>query len=205
MFSINRRRLIMGLTALIAVGLTAVAVAGGGNAKVKSISCPEVHVALNTSDQVESSKWGWLILQDGKTVLSKGTFAKNAKFTTYTIGNVYTTDNDEHVITVILGPADNPQSDVGAQGSENVVRCAAPEGKQGPPGPQGPAGPKGDKGDTGATGQTGPKGDTGAPGPQGKPGKHGKRGPRGPAGKCPKKCVCKAHKTPTPHTTSLPR
>lgn len=52
----------------------------------------------------------------------------------------------------------------------------------------------------GSTGPKGDKGDTGATGPR------GHRGRRGPAGKCKKaQCVCKSKKTPTPHTTSVPR
>lgn len=226
----RRTRLTLVLASVLIIGAAVgVAYAWGGNGQIKLVSCPEVHVMLNTSDKVEGGKWGWLVVQDGSKVISSGTFAKNYQNTEYIIGNNYATDNGEHVFTVYIGGASNPKQDLGDKKSVNVINCGAPEGKPGPQGPQGPtgpAGPQGPKGNTGPAGPQGPAGPAGPAGPQGpagapgKPGVIGPQGPRGergprghqgkrgrhgPVGKCPKNCVCKPkrhHKKhhPTPHT-----
>jgi hypothetical protein len=206
----NTRRTIVLAVFIIFAGFVGVALAWGGNGIVTDISCPEVHVKLNVN-KTESNKWGWVVKQDDSKVISSGKFAKNYSNTPYVIGNVYATDNGEHTFTVYVGSANNPTGDVGDRKTTNVVNCGPPAGTpgpQGPAGPQGPSGPAGPKGSTGPAGPQGPKGDTGAsgagtPGPAGPSGPKGSRGPRGrrgAPGKCPKKCVCKPKKHPTPHT-----
>jgi hypothetical protein len=216
----STRRSVAVAVILVFAGAVGVAFAWSGNGKVIMISCPEVHVKLNVNN-VESSKWGYIIKQDDSTVIKQGTFQKNYYGAPYVIGNVYTTDNAEHTINVDVGRAGNVMGDLGAKDYTNTIDCAPPEGKQGPPGPAGPkgntgpAGPQGPKGDTGASGNgtpgpagpQGPKGEAGPAGPIGQMGPKGAVGPRGKRGapgKCPKKCVCKPKKhkkTPTPHTT----
>lgn len=223
----RRTKLMLALSCVIVIGgAVGVALGWGGNAKITSTSCPEVHFVLNTSGKVEHHKWGYIIKQDDKTVIKQGTFDKNYANAPYVVGKVYTTDDAEHTIDVYVGAAGNVMGDLGDQDHMNVQYCGAPEGKQGPQGPAGPAGPQGPKGDTGSAGPQGPAGPAGPAGAPGKPGTigpqgprgergpkgkrgprghQGKRGRRGPAGKCPKNCVCKPkrhHKKhhPTPHT-----
>jgi hypothetical protein len=226
-FFSNTRRTVVLTVAILLTAAVAVAYAWGGNGIVTDVSCPEIHATLNKS-KVESSKWGWIVKQDDKTVISSGTFAKNYSNTTYVIGNVYATDNGEHTFDVYIGGAGNVMHDLGGQAHQNVTHCGppagtpgpqGPKGDTGPAGPAGPQGPAGPKGDVGSAGPQGPKGDTGASGagtpgpagpagPKGSKGERGARGKRGPAGKCPKKCVCKPkHKKPhpAPYTARLAR
>jgi hypothetical protein len=223
LLSTRRRKILAAAVVAIFAAFVGVAYGWSGNGQVIGISCPEVHAKLNTNN-VESSKWGFIIKQDDSTVLAQGTFNKNYSGAPYVIGNIYTTDNAEHTINVYIGGAGNVMNDLAAKDYTNAINCAKPTGQpgqQGPAGPAGPAGPQGPKGDTGPAGPQGPAGPAGPQGPAGNTttsstpglagpagpaGPAGSRGPRGmqgPAGKCPKTCVCKPKKHKTANTTAV--
>jgi hypothetical protein len=134
-------------------------------AEIISISCPEVHLRLPKMH----GQWRVRISQDNGVVLHDKAY--DGSDYERVIGNIYSPDAAEHVVTVETGNATNIR-DGYVKRSVIWSNCAPPTGTPGPQGPPGPGGPPGVPGPTGppGTGTPGTPGPTGPAGPQGPPG-----------------------------------